>query len=508
MIMAAEIALEMRAITKRFPGVVALSAVSFDCRRGEIHAICGENGAGKSTLMNILGGNYRPDGGEIRLDGKPVRFRHPQQSRAAGVSIIYQELSLLPHRTVAENVFLGVEIARRGVLATQAMRARTKELLARIGSAIDPGAPVSSLSIASRQIVEIAKGLLLDARILVLDEPTAALEDRDAQKLFTLLRDLRQSGIAIVYISHRLAEVTEIADRITVLKDGAKVWTKPRSEIDLGMIVSAMVGRDLSDFYPKRPAGAPGAAILSVRDASNAALHDINLEVRAGEILGVGGLEDSGKAELARAIFGDAPFASGSIRIAGGALDAHSPRAAIAAGVGYLPSDRKLEGLAMKQSVRDNALLALHAMRRLLSIPGRGGLAADAIDKQLVARNVRAADFGQQIASLSGGNQQKVILCRWLAHDCRLLVCVEPTRGIDIAAKAAVYETMRAFADAGNALIVVSSDLPELIGVSDRLVVMHEGRIVGELPRGSTEEEIMRLSLGLGCRDPAGRESA
>ncbi|WP_288196374.1 sugar ABC transporter ATP-binding protein [uncultured Pleomorphomonas sp.] len=496
--MATDVALEMTGINKIFPGVRALSSVDFDCRRGEVHAICGENGAGKSTLMNVLGGNYRPDAGEIRIDGKPVRFRHPQEARAAGIAVIHQELSLLPHRSVAENVFMGVEITRRGILDREGMRAKTEKILRRVGSAIDADAPVSGLSIASQQIVEIAKGLLLDARILVLDEPTAALDERDAGRLMDLIADLRAAGTAIVYISHRLREVMTLADRISVLKDGAKVWTRRRAEVDLGAIVTAMVGRDLRDFYPDTGAAAPGAAILSVQHGGNAALDGIDLEVRAGEIVGVGGLEDSGKAELARAITGDLPFVRGSVRVAGSATALTSPRASIAAGVGYLPSDRKGEGLAMNQSVRDNALLALHATQPLLSLPGRGRFAAKAIDPALRAGDVRAADFGQPISTLSGGNQQKVILCRWLAQNCRLLVFVEPTRGIDVAAKAAVYDEMRRFADAGNAILVVSSELPELIGISDRLLVMHQGRIAGELPCGATEEEVMHLSLGLG----------
>jgi ribose transport system ATP-binding protein len=498
MTMTGDFALEMTGITKLFPGVRALSGVDFDCRRGEVHAICGENGAGKSTLMNVLGGNYRPDAGEIRLGGRPVRFRHPAEARAAGIAVIHQELSLLPHRTVAENVFMGVEITRHGILDRAGMRARTGEILKRIGSGIDAGAPVSGLSIASRQLVEIAKGLLLDARILVLDEPTAALDERDARRLMDLIADLRSAGTAIVYISHRLREVMTLADRVSVLKDGARVWTRQRADVDLGAIVTAMVGRDLRDFYPDAGAVAAGSSVLTVQHGGNDVLDGIDFEVRAGEIVGVGGLEDSGKAELARAITGDRPFERGSVRIAGSATALKSPRTAIAGGIGYLPSDRKGEGLAMNQSVRDNALLTLHATEPLPSMPGRGRLARKAIDVGLAAGDVRAADFGQPVSTLSGGNQQKVILCRWLAQSCRLLVFVEPTRGIDVAAKAAVYDEMRKFADAGNAIVVVSSELPELIGISDRLVVMHQGRIAGELRRGAAEEEVMHLSLGLG----------
>jgi ribose transport system ATP-binding protein len=496
-------AMEMVDITKTFPGVVALSGVSFDCRYGEVHAICGENGAGKSTLMNVLGGNYRPDSGEVRIDGRPVRFGHPQEARAAGVSVVHQELSLLPFRSVAENVFLGVEPTRRGLLDRSFMRRRTAELLARIGGDIDPDMPVASLSIAAQQTVEIAKALLLDAHILVLDEPTAALDEREAKALLALVAGLRSQGIAIVYISHKMPELMALPDRITVLKDGQKVWTHDRKDADLGTIVSAMVGRDLKDFYPHPPQQPPGNVLLTVEGGSNAELDGVDLTLRAGEIVGIGGLEDSGKTALAQAIFGDKPFSSGTIRIDGRPHTIASPRQAITAGIGYLPGDRKREGLAIGQSVRDNALLTLHANEPLLSVPDRGRLGPAATDQRLSTMDVRASDYAQPVGALSGGNQQKVILCRWLAQQCRILVFVEPTRGVDIAAKAAVYEAMREFADAGNAILVISSELPELIGISDRLLAMHQGRIVGELPRGASEEEVMRLSVGLGQQEQA-----
>ena len=491
-------ALEMVAITKTFPGVLALSDVSFDCRAGEVHAICGENGAGKSTLMNVLGGNYRADSGEVRIAGRPVHFGHPQEARAAGISVVHQELSLLPFRSVAENVFLGVEPSRRGLLDRTRMRRRTAELLARVGGDIDPDTPVASLSIAAQQTVEIAKALLLDAQILVLDEPTAALDEREAKALLALVDGLRSQGIAIVYISHKMPELMALPDRITVLKDGQKVWTRDRTAIDLAMIINAMVGRDLKDFYPHPPKNPPGDVLLTVEVGGNDELDGIALSLRAGEIVGIGGLEDSGKTALARAIFGDKPFTSGTIRIDGQPQAIASPRRAIATGIGYLPGDRKREGLAIGQSVRDNALLTLHANEPLLSFPGRGKLGPAATDERLVAMDVRAGDYAQPVGALSGGNQQKVILCRWLAQQCRILVFVEPTRGVDIAAKAAVYETMREFADSGHAILVVSSELPELIGISDRLLAMHQGRIVGELPRGASEEDVMRLSVGLG----------
>ena len=489
--------LAMTGIGKVFPGVRALDDVDFDCLPGEVHAICGENGAGKSTLMKILGGSYRPDAGEIRLAGKAVHFTHPRQAAEAGIAIIHQELSLLPHRTVAENIFMGREIARHGILDRAAMREKAAALLRRIGAEIDPRAPVSSLSIAMQQLVEIAKALLLDARILVMDEPTAALDERDSKALLKLVENLRREGVAIVYISHRMPEVTVIADRITVLKDGRKVWTRARDAAPIGAIVRAMVGRDLEDFYPAPPSTAPGAVLLAVEGGTNAGLRDIAFSVRAGEIVGVAGLEDSGKGALAQALVGDAPFAGGAVALRGARIALTTPRQATAAGIGYLPGDRKREGLALRQSVRDNALLTLRAMAGLMSRPERGAFAPAAIDGRLRGMDVRAADFGQEIGTLSGGNQQKAIITRWLAQASDILVFVEPTRGIDIAAKAAIYDTMRAFADSGRGIVVVSSDMPELIGIADRILVMHQGRLSGALPRGAREEEIMHLALGL-----------
>ena len=495
-------ALVMTGISKVFPGVRALESVDFECIPGEVHAICGENGAGKSTLMKILGGSYRPDAGTIHLAGQAVHFTHPRQAAEAGIAIIHQELSLLPHRTVAENIFMGREIARRGILDKAAMRQKAAQLLQRIGAQIDPQALVSSLSIALQQLVEIAKALLVDARILVMDEPTAALDERDSRALLALVEGLRRDGVSIVYISHRMPEVTAIADRITILKDGKKIWTRARAAAPIGEIVRAMVGRDLKDFYPAPPASAPGEVLLAVEAGTSSVLRDVTFKVRAGEIVGVAGLEDSGKGALAQALVGDIPFTSGEVALRGGRIALGTPRQATAAGIGYLPGDRKREGLALRQSVRDNALLTLRSMAGLFTRPQRGALASDAIDERLRTMDVRAADFGQEIGTLSGGNQQKAIIVRWLAQASDILVFVEPTRGIDIAAKAAIYETMRRFVDSGRGIVVVSSDMPELIGIADRVLVMHQGRVSGEVQRGASEEDIMHLALGLANAPP------
>ncbi|WP_217478475.1 sugar ABC transporter ATP-binding protein [Pararobbsia alpina] len=486
---------------KAFRGVVALDQVDFDCFAGEVHAICGENGAGKSTLMKILGGGYRPDAGEIRISDQPVRFTHPVEAQAAGISVIHQELSLLPHRSVAENIFMGREPSRRGFLDRQQMRQRTATLLAQLGTRIDPDQRVATLSIASQQLVEIAKALLLDARVVVMDEPTAALDERDSRSLLQLVQNLRKDGVAIVYISHRMPEVMAIADRVTVLKDGCKIWTRPQASADVNSIVTAMVGRDLKHFYPKPPVVEPRESLFSIENGENAQLHGIDLHLRVGEILGVAGLEDSGKAALAQAIVGDVPLKTGSMKLRGKPVTILSPRRAAAHGMGYVPADRKGEGLMLRQSVRDNALLSLHAMAASLSRPDRGALAYRKIDDGLRAMDVRAANFGQPVGALSGGNQQKTIISRWLAQASDMLVFVEPTRGIDIAAKAAIYETMRQFVDSGRGIVVISSDLPEIIGLSDRIVVMHRGAIAGELPRGSSEAAVVALSLGLGMHE-------
>ncbi|WP_151719828.1 sugar ABC transporter ATP-binding protein [Gemmobacter serpentinus] len=494
-------ALDMRGICKAFPGVKALDDVSFDCRPGEVHAICGENGAGKSTLMKVLGGSYRPDAGEIRIDGAAMRFAHPRAAAMAGIAIIHQELSLLPHRSVTENIFMGHELVRPGfaglLLDRGAMRARARVLLDRVGAQIDPDRSVAGLSIAQQQLVEIAKALLLDARILVLDEPTAALDDRDARQLLDLIRILRGQGVALVYISHRMPEVAAIADRVTVLKDGRLIWTRPQAEATIPAIVSAMVGRDLKDFYPAAPTAAPGETVLELDAVQAEGLPEISLTLRRGEILGVAGLEDSGKGQLARLLAGDLRPAGGTARLAGRPMPLGNPRRMIAAGLGYLPADRKREGLVLRQSVRDNAALALRAMRPAWARPAAGVFAPAMLDAGLKRMDVRAAHFGQEIGALSGGNQQKAIIARWLALDPAVLLFVEPTRGIDIAAKAAIYQTMREVADQGRGIVVVSSDLPELIGISDRVLVMHRGTIAGVLPRDPREEEIMQLSLGV-----------
>jgi len=490
------LALEMAGITKSFPVIRALDDVTFACAKGEVHALCGENGAGKSTLMKILGGAYQPDSGRILIDGRAVAFSHPAAARRAGISVIHQELSLLPYRSVAENVFLGVEPTRYGVLDRARMRADSQRLLRRLGSSISPDAEAGRLSIAQQQVVEIAKALAFDARILVMDEPTAALDGAEVSRLLELVRRLGAEGVTLIYVSHRMPEIQAIADRITVLKDGRTVMTAPIGEAPTSRLVRAMVGRDLADFYPPRAAQLLGPPALAIRSAGNQRLANIDLVVRAGEIVGVAGLEGSGKIELGRAIAGDEPFERGTMEIAGKMAAPRHPRAAIAAGVGRLSEDRKREALLTQQSLRDNATLIQRAFAPSLGVPTAAPMGVGETDERLGRLDVRAASFDQEARQLSGGNQQKLVIARWLARDPAVLVFAEPTRGVDVAAKAAIYKIMRDLADRGRGILMISSDLPEIVGVSDRIVVMREGRVAGELPGGAAEEAIMAIAVG------------
>jgi ABC-type sugar transport system ATPase subunit len=500
----APFALEMLNISKTFPGVRALDDVSFNCARGEVHALCGENGAGKSTLIKILGGAYQPDRGRILLEAHEVEFSHPLASRRAGVSIIHQELSLLPHRSVAENIFLGIEPTRYGMLDRRKMRDDARRLLTRLGSSIPAEAGAGDLSIAQQQLVEIAKALAIDARILVMDEPTAALDRDDAARLLDLVKRLSAEGVSIIYVSHRMPEIKAVADRVTVLKDGRTVMTAPISDAPTSRLVRAMVGRDLADFYPPRASKPPGAPALVIKGGANDHLTNIDLIVRAGEIVGVAGLEGAGKSELGRAIAGDAPFEQGVVEIVGRTLAPRSLRSAIEAGIGRLPEDRKREGLLMQQSLRDNATLVQRAFTSPFRAPSAETMSNASTDQRLAQLDVRAASFEQEAGRLSGGNQQKVIVARWLARDPQVLVFSEPTRGIDVAAKAAIYKIMRDLADLGRAILMISSDLPEIVGVSDRIVVMREGHVAGELPGGTSEEEVMAIAVAHEARESVG----
>ncbi|UED83259.1 sugar ABC transporter ATP-binding protein [Streptomyces profundus] len=494
--------LSMQDMTKSFLGIRVLHGVSLDLKAGEVHAVVGENGAGKSTLMKLLSGEHVPDSGRIEIDGTVHSFSHPAQAQAAGVGIIHQELALLPDRTVAENVFLGREPTRRGLVDRAAMAERTAALLAELNAdGISPHTPVRELSVARQQTVEVAKALAADVRVLVMDEPTAALAEHEVATLFDLVRRLTGRGLGILYVSHRMREIFELSQRVTVLKDGRLVTCVNTEETDVDGIVHAMVGRELSAYYP--PLATPadlGEPVLTVTDAGNERLSGISLSVRAGEILGVGGLQGAGRSALARAVFGADPFTTGRMTVAGGAVRPRRPREAIRAGIALVGEDRKGEGLALRQSVRDNALLVTRAVRVPERRRGEAGLAELLERVRLTARG----GAGQEVRYLSGGNQQKVVIAKWLAAGPRVLLFDEPTRGVDVGAKAAIHTLVRELAQEGLAVLLISSELPELIGMSDRVLVMAEGRIAGELPAGPSEEEIMRLATAPAAYPDAG----
>jgi ribose transport system ATP-binding protein len=486
--------LQMRGITKAFLGTVVLADVDLDCAAGEVHAVVGENGAGKSTLMKVLAGVHPPDEGDVVIAGEPRTFHHPVQAQAAGVAIIYQEFNLLPERSVAENVWVGREPGRFGLVDRGRMERDTQRLLDDIGErSFRPRDRVGALSVAQQQVVEVVKALSLDARILVLDEPTAALADDEVESLLGLVRRLRERGLALCYISHRLREVFAVADRITVLKDGRRVQTVAAADTTPGELVAAMVGRELDAYFPDRAREDElGSVRLAVRGGGNAVLRGIDLQVRAGEIVGIAGLQGAGRTELVRAIFGAEPFTEGTVEVDGAPRRLRSPRAGVAAGLGYLTEDRKAEGLTLGQSVRDNALL----VRRSGAAPRSSSGARSTVEDLARKTDLRARSLEQEVRYLSGGNQQKVVLAKWLALDPGVLLFDEPTRGIDVGAKAAIHDLMRDLARQGRAIVMISSELPELIGLSDRIVVLHEGRIAGELPAGATEKQVIALAAG------------
>ncbi|MGR3939501.1 sugar ABC transporter ATP-binding protein [Streptomyces sp. BRA346] len=487
--------LALRGIGKSFLGVRVLDDIDLQVRPGEVHAVVGENGAGKSTLMKVVSGVHQPDEGTVEFAGAPRTFRSPREAQQAGIGIVYQELTLLPERTVAENVFLGREPLRRGLVDRRAMLSHNAELLASIGEgSLPPHTRVGRLGVARQQVVEIVKALALDARLLIMDEPTAALADHEVVQLYALVRRLQEHGMGLLYVSHRLKEVFDLSSRITVLKDGRAVATLDTADTSPDQLVRHMVGRELSSYYPDlaKPREL-GPVRLTVRGGGNRKLRGIDLRLRAGEVLGVGGLQGSGRSALARALFGAAPFSTGQVTVDGAPVRLRSPRAAIRAGIAYVSEDRKGEGIVAEQSVLANALLAGRAVHP--GWAGRGARTAR-VRELLAAVELHAAGEDQEIRFLSGGNQQKVVLARWLALAPRILLFDEPTRGIDVGAKSAIHDLVRRLALDGAAVLMISSELPELLGMSDRIIVMRDGRIAGELPAGATEEDVVALAVG------------
>jgi ABC-type sugar transport system ATPase subunit len=492
---------EVQHISKRFPGVVALDDVSLQFFPGEIHAIVGENGAGKSTLMKILSGAYRPDSGTIYLDGERVFISHPQQAQMKGISIIYQEFNLLPERTVAQNIFLGREPSRFGTLDARKMNKQAVEVLKELGveKMISPTTHASNLSVAEQQLVEIAKAISINAKVLIMDEPTAALTYTEVGLLNDLVDRLKQKGMSIIFISHRLKEVFDLAEKITVLKDGKLIDTVMKKDVTPADVVFLMVGRSLDHYFP--PLGNPedfGEAVLKVKNASNQILTDVSFELRKGEVLGVAGLQGSGRTELAQSLFGVTPFKSGTMELHGKAIVVKSPTKAIKHKMGFVTEDRKSEGLTPRQPIRDNILLTVRAVRSLFGLIHKNGVGQSRKLVPMLGKQVdiRTDSFNRETQYLSGGNQQKVVLAKWLASDADVFIFDEPTRGIDVESKASIHDMIRDLTRKGAAVLMISSELPEIIGMSDRILVMADHRVAGELPANSSEQEIMLMATG------------
>ena len=483
-------------LVKRYPGVLALDGVSIAVRGGEVHAVAGENGAGKSTLMKVLSGAVAPDAGTLAVDGAVVRFEGPHRAHAAGIRMIHQELSLVPELSVAENIFLGAEPRRRGVVDRARQRRDARAVLDRLGqTGLDPDTRVADLSLATRQMTEIAKAVAARARVLIMDEPTAILAQAETNALFRVIEQLRDEGVAVVYISHRLEEIFRIASRITVLRDGKLVTTAPLTELSRGDIVRLMVGRELATGYPRR-AAPPGDEMLRLEAVSSGPVRDASLTLHRGEIVGLVGLVGAGRTELAQAIFGAAPVQSGRLLLDGAAFAPRSPREAIDAGVALLPEDRKRQGLVLMAAIRENVALPSLGDLSPRGIVDRGRERAG-VAHWIDALSVRTPSIDRPVRQLSGGNQQKVVLARWMLRHSRVLLFDEPTRGIDVGAKAEIYGLMRRLADEGAAILMISSDLPEALGMADRLIAMRGGRIVGSLAReDATQDRVAALILG------------
>lgn len=484
-------------VTKTFPGVKSLDAVNFEAKAGEIHALLGENGAGKSTLIKTIAGAYTPDGGEIVFDGVARRWASPKQAKDAGIHVIYQELILFPELTVAENIFLGdAPKTRFGLIDYAAMHRRAGEALDRLGHHLDTRALVKELSVADQQMVEIAKALVGDAKLLVLDEPTAVISGREAELLFDRARRLRADGVCVIYISHRLEEIFAIADRVTVLKDGKLVGVRSVADLDRDALVAMMVGRELQDIFPpKAVPHADAAPVLSVRDLkAPPKVKDVSFDLYAGEILGLAGLVGAGRSEVAHALFGSMARTDGSVTLGGEAFNTPNPRASVDRGFGFLTEDRKGEGLMMLLDMAANVTAPV--LREFARPTGHDRAAEVAAAEDEIKRfriAIPGPTFG--VEKLSGGNQQKILFGRWTRACRRVLILDEPTRGVDVGAKVEIYEIIRKLADEGVGVVVISSELPEIVGLCTRVLVMREGLITGEASGDAiTEETIMRYA--------------
>ncbi|MDM0116507.1 sugar ABC transporter ATP-binding protein [Variovorax sp. J22R133] len=489
---------EIRALCKSFPGVRALDHCRFELMPGEVHALMGENGAGKSTLMKVLAGVYQKDAGEILVDGRPVDIASPRAAQALGIGIVHQELNLMNHLSAAQNIFIGREPrGRLGLfLDEQALNAKAEAIFQRLRLRLDPRTPVGELTVARQQMVEIAKALSFDSRVLIMDEPTAALNNAEIDELFRVVRQLQDEGVGIVYISHKMDELRQIADRVTVMRDGQYIATVPMAGTPIENIISMMVGRDLGDDLRAMPDTSDNAVVLSVQGLRRgAAIKDVSFRLRKGEILGFAGLMGAGRTEVARAVFGADAVEAGEVEVHGKRVRIRSPRDAVRNGIGYLSEDRKHFGLATGLDVKTNVVLS--SLRRFTR--ARLFLDQGAIDKSakhyVRQLSIKTPSVRQAVRLLSGGNQQKIVIAKWLLRDCDILFFDEPTRGIDVGAKAEIYRLLSDLAAHGKAIVMISSELPEVLRMSHRILVMCEGRITGELKADeATQEKIMHLA--------------
>ncbi|KAA6174060.1 sugar ABC transporter ATP-binding protein [Pseudomonas marginalis] len=490
--------LQLTGIVKRFPGVLALNGVSLSLCRGEVHAICGENGAGKSTLMKIISGQIVPDEGSITFLGHAQSFKSVGDAERAGIAIIHQELNLVPHLSVAENVFLAREPVRFGIINRRKLLADTRKYLDRLGLDINPATSVSRLSVAQQQMVEIAKALSLNAQVLILDEPTSSLTETETVHLFRIINELKSQGVGMLYISHRLDEMQHIVDRVTVMRDGCYISTSLFANTTLDAIVANMVGRSLEEKFPPRTCLPTDEVLLKVNNLGRKGKFDsINFDLRKGEILGFAGLMGAGRTEVARAIFGADPIDEGSLELHGNPITISSPQDAIRHGIAYLSEDRKSDGLALKMSLSSNITLA-----NMDAVCNAFGFIRFKDEEKaalhfIESLGIRTPSPHQTTRHLSGGNQQKVVIAKWLFRNSRILFFDEPTRGIDVGAKYAIYQLINTLAAQGIGIVLISSELPELLGMSDRILVFHEGRMTGELnAQATSQEEIMHYASG------------
>jgi ribose transport system ATP-binding protein len=496
-----ELLVIMEGIEKRFPGVHAISNGQFDLRAGEVHALLGENGAGKSTLMKVLAGVYMKDAGRILVKGKEVEIHSPRAAQQLGINIIHQELNLMPHLTVAQNIFIGREPRNRfGILDEKAINEPAAKLFEALRIKLDPRTKVADLTVAMQQMVEIAKALSMGFEVLIMDEPTAALTDTEILELFRIIRELRGKGVGIVYISHRLEEIKQISDRVTVMRDGHFIATVNASEVTMDRIINLMVGRTIYEGAPELPENAGTDIVMEVQNLNRGrSVRDVSFKLKRGEILGFAGLVGAGRTEVARAIFGADRPQSGSIKVHGKQVTIHSPRDAVHAGIGYLSEDRKRFGLALGMDVETNLVLA--TLQRFLRLLGWLDVSKtrETAEHYVKALSIKTPGLQQKVRNLSGGNQQKVIIGKWLTANTDILIFDEPTRGIDVGAKSEIYRLLNDLAQQGKGIIMISSELPEVLRMSHRIVVMCEGRITGELLSGeATQEKIMALATQRG----------